>query len=45
VDDAKKTLLKWLNFLLPIILILVIGIIRMQRRRNLRVKRMEHGYV
>lgn len=45
VDDGKKTLLKWLNFLLPILLILVYGIIRMQRRRNLRVKRMEQGYI
>jgi gliding-associated putative ABC transporter substrate-binding component GldG len=45
VDDGKKSLLKWLNFLLPIILILIYGIIRMQRRRNLKVKRMEKGYV
>jgi ABC-type uncharacterized transport system involved in gliding motility auxiliary subunit len=45
VDDGKKTLLKWLNFLLPIILILIYGIIRMQRRRNLKVKRMEKGYI
>ncbi|GAB4321701.1 MAG: Gldg family protein [Bacteroidales bacterium] len=45
IDDAKKALLKWLNFLLPVILILVVGIIRAQRRRALRVKRMEKGYV
>ena len=45
VEDGKKALLKWLNFLLPIILILIVGIIRMQRRRNRRVKRMEEGYV
>lgn len=45
VDDGKKTFLKWLNFLLPVILILIYGIIRMQRRRNLKVKRMEEGYV
>lgn len=45
VEDGKKTLLKWLNFLLPIILIVVYGIIRMQRTRNLRVKRMEEGYI
>ncbi|MEZ5198002.1 MAG: GldG family protein [Bacteroidales bacterium] len=45
IEDGQKTLIKWLNFLLPIIIILIIGIIRMQRRRNLRVKRMEVGYV
>lgn len=45
IEDGTKTLLKWLNFLLPIILIIIYGIIRMQRNRILRVKRMEKGYV
>jgi len=45
IEDGKKALLKWLNFLLPIILILIYGFIRLQRRRSLRVKRMEEGYV
>lgn len=45
VEEGRKTLLKWLNFLLPIFLILIFGIFRMQRRRNIRVKRMEKGYV
>ncbi|MCB2218906.1 MAG: Gldg family protein [Bacteroidetes bacterium] len=45
IEDGRKNLLKWLNFLLPIFLILIYGIFRMQRRRNLRVKRMEKGYV
>ncbi|MCD4732513.1 MAG: GldG family protein, partial [Bacteroidales bacterium] len=45
IEAGKKTLLKWLNFLLPIILILIYGVIRMQRTRNLKVKRMEEGYV
>lgn len=45
VEEGKKALLKWLNFLLPIFLILVYGIFRMQRRRNIRAKRMEKGYV
>ena len=45
IEDGKKAFLKWLNFLLPIILIIVYGIFRMQQKRNLRVKRMEHGYV
>jgi len=45
VEDGKKAFLKWLNFLLPIILILIYGIFRMQQKRSLRVKRMEQGYV
>jgi gliding-associated putative ABC transporter substrate-binding component GldG len=45
VDEGKALFLKWLNFLLPIVLILAYGIFRMQRRRNLRVKRMQPGYV
>lgn len=49
LDDGLKEgniiLMKWLNFLLPIIIIIVYGIIRMQHNRNIRVKRMEEGYV
>jgi len=45
LEDGKRTFLKWLNFVLPIILVIVYGIIRMQMRRNKRVKRMEEGYV
>lgn len=45
VEEGRKTFLKWLNFLLPILLILLYGIIRMQRRRNLKVKRMEAGHI
>ncbi len=45
IEDSTKTLLKWLNFLLPILLILLYGIIRMQRNRVVRVKRMKKGYI
>lgn len=45
IDDGKKSMLKYVNFLLPIVLIVIFGILRMQRNRNLRVKRMEEGYV
>ena len=43
IEDGTKTLLKWLNFLLPILLIIIYGIFRMQRRRAIRVRRMEKG--
>ena len=45
VDDSKKALIKWLNFLLPIVLIILYGVFRSQRRRRIRKKRMEVGHV
>ncbi len=45
VEDGKKAFLKYLNFLLPILLIIIYGVIRMQINRNKRIKRMEEGYV
>jgi gliding-associated putative ABC transporter substrate-binding component GldG len=44
MQDSTKALLKWLNFLAPIILILIYGFIRMQISRNKRIKRMEVSY-
>lgn len=44
VSDAKKAVIKYVNFLLPIFLILLVGAIRSQRRRALRTKRMEEHY-
>lgn len=45
LEDGTKLKLKILNFGLPILLIIIIGIIRGQQQRNLRFKRMEEGYV
>jgi gliding-associated putative ABC transporter substrate-binding component GldG len=45
LEDGRKTFLKWLNFSLPIVLIVIIGFVRSQQQRNLRMKRMEEGYV
>jgi gliding-associated putative ABC transporter substrate-binding component GldG len=45
MDDAKKALIKYVNFLLPVILVLVFGFIRWQYKRNLRIKRMNENYV
>jgi gliding-associated putative ABC transporter substrate-binding component GldG len=45
VEEGRALFLKWLNFLLPIMLIILYGIFRNQRNRSLRVKRMEEGYV
>lgn len=45
LEDGTKTLLKYLNFLLPIILIIAYGIVRFQIRRNLKNKLMQTSYV
>jgi len=45
LEDGKKTFLKYFNFLLPLLLVIIYGIFRMQYNRNLRMKRMEEGYV
>jgi gliding-associated putative ABC transporter substrate-binding component GldG len=45
MDDGKKALLKYVNFLLPILLIVGVGMFRWQSRRNLRMKRMNENYI
>jgi ABC-type uncharacterized transport system involved in gliding motility auxiliary subunit len=45
MEDGKKATLKYLNFLLPIFLILGFGIGRWQNRRNLRMRRMSDNYI
>jgi gliding-associated putative ABC transporter substrate-binding component GldG len=44
LQDSTKALLKWMNFLAPILLIIIYGVIRMQINRNKRIKRMEVSY-
>lgn len=44
ISDTAKTLIKWINFLLPILLVIGYGFIRMQFNRNKRIKRMEANY-
>jgi ABC-type uncharacterized transport system involved in gliding motility auxiliary subunit len=44
MEDSKKAFIKWLNFLLPIILIVVYGLLRIQINHNKRIKRMEVSY-
>lgn len=45
LEDGKKTFIKYLNFLLPILLVIGYGIFRAQRNRILKLKRKEVGYV
>jgi gliding-associated putative ABC transporter substrate-binding component GldG len=44
LPDGTKALLKWLNFLLPIVLIIIYELIRVQINRNKRIKRLEVSY-
>ena len=44
MEDSKKNMLKWVNFLLPIAMVMGLGLFRNQRRRNLRIKRMTEKY-
>jgi gliding-associated putative ABC transporter substrate-binding component GldG len=44
IDDGKKNFIKWLNVLLPILLIITYGIIRSQRNRIIREKRRNENY-
>jgi ABC-type uncharacterized transport system involved in gliding motility auxiliary subunit len=41
LEDSTKALLKWINFLAPVILIIIYGLIRMQINHNKRIKRTE----
>lgn len=45
IEDGSKTFYKYLNFLLPLILIVVYGLVRAQRKRITRIKRIEESYV
>ncbi len=44
LDEGKKSLLKWLNVLLPVVLILLYGFFRMQRNQMIREKRRREDY-
>jgi len=44
LKDAKKTFLKYMNFLLPVIILVGYGLVRMQINNRKRVKRMEESY-
>ena len=44
LEDSTKTTLKYLNFSLPIILVIIYGVVRMQMNRNKRSKRIEENY-
>jgi len=44
LEDSTKSILKYANFLMPLILVMGYGLIRMQRNRMTRLKRMSENY-
>ncbi len=44
ISDARKNFLKWLNVLLPVLLIIGYGLLRMQKNRMVRDKRRNENY-
>jgi hypothetical protein len=45
LEDGRRSFLKYLNFLLPIALILVYGFLRGQKSKNMRLRRMQERWV
>jgi hypothetical protein len=45
IEDGKKTFLKYLNFLLPIFLIILYGIFRSRNNKIKEIKRMQENYL
>ncbi len=45
IEESKKTFLKYFNFLMPLVLVVGYGVFRAQRRKIIRIKRMQKGYV
>ena len=44
LEDGRKSFLKWLNFLLPLALVAILGIYRTQRSRSIRNRRLQENY-
>lgn len=45
LEDSKKTMIKYSNFLIPILLVIVYGIVRLQLRNRKRMQWREERYV
>jgi len=45
VDEGKRSMLKWINLLLPILVVIIYGFMRAQWRRKQRNKRKAESYV
>lgn len=44
LEEGRRSFLKYLNFFLPLILVVLFGVFRYQRNRNIRLRRMQESY-
>ena len=44
IDETKRSMIKYINFLLPILLVILYGFIRSQKAKNVRIQRMQERY-
>jgi gliding-associated putative ABC transporter substrate-binding component GldG len=44
IDETKRSLIKYINFLLPVILVILYGFIRSQKAKAIRIQRMQERY-
>lgn len=45
IEDSKKSFYKYLNFSLPLVVIIGYGVLRMQSKKRLRAKRMDEDFI
>jgi hypothetical protein len=45
LEEGERAMIKYTNFLLPLIIVAGVGIWRSQRNRNTRMRRMQENYV
>jgi gliding-associated putative ABC transporter substrate-binding component GldG len=45
VEDGTRSMFKYANFLIPVLLVLIYGFIRSQRTKSIRIQRMQERYV
>ncbi len=45
IDESKRSIIKWGNFLVPILLVILYGFFRSQQMKSKRIQRMQERYV
>lgn len=44
IDESKRSMIKYVNFLLPVLLVILYGFFRSQRSKSIRMQRMQERY-
>lgn len=45
VEDSTRSIFKYANFLIPVLLVILYGFVRSQRTKAIRIRRMQERYV